>query len=454
MITDHNSAGYYDLMLSYFSSLDIFIEDMIFKNKNLKKIIKESFVSRIKNITPTSAAIPGVFKNSIFIIFSENVSMLNYFYENIKNLSAIKSIYFVYTKDTKTEEIFDEEYDRILNFFEERQIEIKDRIKLIDIKHFMRNPFHIEKKFLSSLLSYHELNINEQNCSKLYSQLSNILKEYADNIISHHSYYDQSAFFFLESNHFANKAMELQIEENRILAKKAEWESVIDQLAHSLNTNIGAARNSIHMLSESLNEKTKQDLANKSDKYLMEVADLVELTLDSLKVDVAKRAGSCYLSDLIYEQINVIKEGIDTLRFSNNLHKMNVKNMSPVLELDNTIILYTYGRAAGLIIKDLIKNAFTNTNKEKPFVKIKTFLVDDETCILSIENNIAMSHEWQMRINDDIESDVIKGSKSAAVGIKVIKNWNVKLNWKMNVAVDEVNNITITTLTIPVKWKS
>lgn len=452
MISNHNANSYKDLLLNYFSSLDIYIEDVITKNKNLKNTIRDFFSSHIESVT--SSVIQGDFKNCIFLIFCDNVNLLSYYYENIKNITGIKSIYFVYTKESATEEIFDEEYDKILKFFETKQIEIKDRVKLVDIQLFLRNPFHIEKKFLSSLLNYKELTVTDNNRAQLFSQLSNILKEYADHIISHHNYYDQSAFFFLESNHFANKAMELKIAENISLAKKAEWEIIIDQLAHSLNTNIGAARNSIRMLADSLNEKNKQDLANKSDKYLTEVADLVELTLSSLKVDVAKNVSNSNLSQIIEYQINVIREGIDTLRFSNINHKMNVKNMIPVLELDNTIMLQTYIRAAELIIKDLLKNAFRNTNQEKPFVKIKTFLTDDETCILSIENNISMSPEWVKRINDDVETDELKISKTQAVGMKVVRKWNEKLFWKMNVAADEVNNFTITTLTIPVKWKN
>ncbi len=452
LISDHNSEEYKKLLLEYFSSLEVFINDIPFNNRNFKSVIKDFFAKKIDLIRSTSIA--GFPKNAITIICCDNLPLLSYYYENIRNLSSLKSVYFIYSKVQETQEIFDEEYDKILKFFNERHIDIVDRIKLEDMKLFLRNPFQIEKKFLASLLNYHEVTVNESNQARLYSMLSNILKEYADHIISHHSYYDQSAFFFLESNHFANKAMELKTEENKNLAKKAEWEQIIDQLAHSLNTNIGAAKNSIRMLVETLSEKAKKDLATRSDKYLTEVADLVELTLNSVKVNVEENITLRNLSSIIHEQIEVIKEGIETLKFSGIQHKINVRNMNPILELDDTIMLETYIRAAELIIKDLLKNAFTNTGQENPFVKIKTMQKDDEYFILQIENNKAISHQWAKRINEGIEDENLRMSKTQAVGMKVVRKWNEKLRWSINVAADEINNFTTTTLTIPVKWKN
>ena len=331
----------------------------------------------------------------------------------------------------------------------------------------------MEKKFLSSLFIYSELSINTANRYNFFSRFSNLLKEYADKIISYQKYHGQSAFFFLESNHFAKKAMEIKIEENKDLAKKAEWETLIDQLAHSLNTNIGASKNSISLINSHLKnkndiekyipdisrfEKFMQDrqifkYIDRSMNYLNEVSDLIDLFLSNIK-DISKNIGTINLSDIIHEQVRLIKDGIDTLRFSNLTHKNNVKNLKPIFELDDTITIETSKRISALIIKDLLKNSFVNTNQDSPFVKIKTMMIDNNYCLLQIENNKVISEEWEKLVNENIEDQSIKMSKSQHLGIKVILRCNERLNWNMKVYPDRINNFTTTNVFIPIKWKS
>lgn len=471
LVSDFRAEKHKEILLEYLSTIDIVINNITYKNSNLKIAIKSLLYNKIEIIKNNFISEDTI--NKICVIFTDNAELLKYQYDNIKNLNLFKSIYLVYSKEQITNEIFDNTYNEILLLLKEKGIEIKERVKLIDINSSFNNPFQLEKKFLSSLFTFNELSINTGNRYNFFSRFSNLLKEYADKIISYHKYYGQSAFFFLESNHFAKKAMEIKIEENKELAKKAEWESLIDQLAHSLNTNIGASKNSISLLDIQLNnkndiekyisdisrfEKYMQDrqifkYIDRSMKYLKEVSDLIELFLSNIK-DISKNIGFINLSDIIKEQIRLIIDGIETLRFSNQTHKSNVKNLKPVLELDDTITIETSKSICSLIIKDLLKNSFLNTNQDSPYVKIKTMMIDDNYCLFQIENNKVMSEEWEKLINENIEEQSIKMSKSQHLGIKVILRCNERLNWNMKVYPDRINNFTTTKVFIPIRWKS
>ncbi len=471
LISDFRAENHKEILIEYISTIDIVINNISYKNTNLKNVIKSLVNDKIEIIKNNFISEDII--NKICVIFAENAELLKYQYDNIKNLNLFKSIYLVYSKENTTNEIFDNTYNEILLFLKERGVEIKERVKLSDINSYFNNPFQLEKKFLSSLFIYSELSINTANRYNFFSRFSNLLKEYADKIISYQKYHGQSAFFFLESNHFAKKAMEIKIEENKDLAKKAEWETLIDQLAHSLNTNIGASKNSISLINSHLKnkndiekyipdiskfEKFMQDrqifkYIDRSMNYLNEVSDLIDLFLSNIK-DISKNIGTINLSDIIHEQVRLIKDGIDTLRFSNLTHKNNVKNLKPIFELDDTITIETSKRISALIIKDLLKNSFVNTNQDSPYVKIKTMMIDNNYCLLQIENNKVISEEWEKLVNENIEDQSIKMSKSQHLGIKVILRCNERLNWKMKVYPDRINNFTTTNVFIPIKWKS
>jgi light-regulated signal transduction histidine kinase (bacteriophytochrome) len=240
----------------------------------------------------------------------------------------------------------------------------------------------------------------------------------------------------------------------RELEKKAEWEKVIDELAHSLNTNLGATRDSINSIILEASDPNIIQHSSDAEHYLRESAELVDLTLDSLKVDINQdNLSKILLSDIIESQLNIIKKGLNTLRFSTHKHLENVKKMNIPISFDSSIKIETYSTAANLIIKDLIKNAFLNTDSENPQVTITTKRIDPDTCLLIITNNKAISKEWADWINFDTEQEEIRMSKSRRVGMRVVKRWKPKLKWQIFVSYDQNDNLTTTTVTIPLLWK-
>jgi hypothetical protein len=310
-----------------------------------------------------------------------------------------------------------------------------------------------------NLLTFNPVLFENIKDEDLFFRFSELLKRYADSLSISKNYNLDRYFFLSESFRYQKKSRDIISENVKVLEKKAEWEKVIDELAHSLNTNIGAARNSIYAISSWIKKKgipdneadtEIQQNTTDTDYYITEAAELVDLTLDSLKVDINEsNLEKISLSEIINSQIKVILAGIHTLRFSTTKHLNNVKNMIIDNNLDNSLYITTYVTAARLIIKDLLKNAILNTNHDAPKVSVDSRKLNDENCIINITNNIAISKEWADWINHDIEKKEIRMSKSRRVGMRVVKRWKPKLKWQIIVSSNEELKTTITTITIP-----
>lgn len=234
--------------------------------------------------------------------------------------------------------------------------------------------------------------------------------------------------------------------QTELQAKVSEWEKIIDEMAHSVNSDVFVAVNYL----SALPFNSKIQIAN---YHIKQIRDLINLTMWYLKrkeLPISGDIKEVSIADIIKKQIELIKDSISTLRISSDEHQENLINMDVNynLETEGKIRISTeFSDAIILIVKDLLRNAFKNTKEENPVVSIFLF-EENDFIIIRIENNIPISQKFADWINMDT-LDEPEISKSSKVGLRIIKKWIPILKIKIKLIPDLEKNITTTLLTIP-----
>lgn len=227
------------------------------------------------------------------------------------------------------------------------------------------------------------------------------------------------------------------------------WQKVVDEMAHSINTDVFAALSNLNKESDtpSIN-KTKHNI-----KRIRDYANLIMWDLNRSRLPASTCMISIDLAELIKTQIDTIKDGIDSLRLSIREHKAKLLQLAiPVIYEKECALQIDDNIEAGLelIIMDLMRNAFQNTDEENPKITI-AFFSTGEIITLQITNNRLISEKEILWFNDDIDDDEIQMSKSAKVGLRLVKRWFKILKMTGKFTVNSDSNETTITLKIP-KW--
>lgn len=233
---------------------------------------------------------------------------------------------------------------------------------------------------------------------------------------------------FKNLNNTIQEKVKFQREHSNLLLKEQElrnisksYEIIIDELAHSINSDIFIA---VNFLSRSLdNPKIK-----KADSHIKQVRDLNNLLMTYLKRDELQFSGQfkeIVLEQVLNEQIELIKNSLSTLRISSDDHEENLEKLTviPVISGNSTVlIIEEFATALSLIVKDLIRNAFKHTNEENPEIAVS--LIENQSYVfLSIKNNRAIDPVLADWFNNNSLADPQNMSKSSKVGLRVVKKW-------------------------------
>jgi len=208
------------------------------------------------------------------------------------------------------------------------------------------------------------------------------------------------------------------------------WERIVDEMAHSINTDVFAALSNLN----DIDDNRAVNKAKHNIKRIRDIANLLMWDLNKTRLPVSTTILEINLYHLIQTQIDAIRDGIDSLRLSVREHKdklfqliipVNVKSEC-IIQIDDNI-----ETGLELIIKDLLRNAFQNTDEENPLISVEMFSTDDFIS-LTITNNQLISEKELRWFNEGIEGDDIQMSKSAKVGLRLVKRWlkNLRINGK------------------------
>lgn len=232
-------------------------------------------------------------------------------------------------------------------------------------------------------------------------------------------------------------------------SKLRTWEKIIDEMAHSVNTDVFVA---VSYLSR---ESYKNDPnLQKALHHTKQVRDFINLFMWYLQRDKMKPSGKTAeisIENIVRSQLELIKAGISTLRLSTDEHEEALKNLQIPVDIsgESTVVVSEeLKEVIPLIIKDLIRNAMKHSNDENPKVSIQ-IISDDKFVVLTIINNTVISTEYANWINGKSDTEPGKISKSMKVGLRVIKMWTKLLKTPVFVNPDTDTNSTTTVFKIP-----
>ena len=239
---------------------------------------------------------------------------------------------------------------------------------------------------------------------------------------------------------------------NELLTKRAEkasnveWEKIINEMAHSINSDVYIAVSYLSRIDSNPDVKIALN-------HTKQIRDLINLIMIYLKRNVVKFSGNydeLSIKEVVNEQIETIKKSLSTLRLSTNKHEDSLQNIEiPIKVIGDTKIkiITEFKEAISIILKDLLRNAFKNTTEENPQIKIK--IEKDESLIkLIIVNNQLISEDFLNWFNDgsEIEPEI---SKSSKVGLRVILKWTKLLGINAKFSTDKINKTTIAEIIFP-----
>lgn len=232
-------------------------------------------------------------------------------------------------------------------------------------------------------------------------------------------------------------------------ARTKAWEKIIEEMAHSIFTDVYVAVDFLEHESYRDDVRIQQAL-----HHTRQIRDITRLFMWYLQRDRKKLSGKTEILELsliIKQQIDLIKAGISTLRISVDEHEEALKLINiPINTSGNVSIIVPIEikEAIPLILKDLIRNAMKHSDENDPKIDVR---IEEENLIVivTITNNTIISEEYANWINNITQREPLQISKSMKVGLRVIKMWTSLLNMPIKVNRIKENNTTSTSLIIP-----
>jgi len=243
------------------------------------------------------------------------------------------------------------------------------------------------------------------------------------------------------------ETINLTLKDHTSKVENESWEKIIDEMAHSINTDVFVAV-------ANLDKHKELPRIKKASYHVKQIRDLTNLLMWYVKrkrLDISGELVTESINNIIVRQIETIKDGISTLRISSDEHQENILKMKVPIETEgDTSILISkeITDAVGLVLKDLLRNAIKNTNEEHPEVKIK-LIGNENSVVVEIQNNQAISNEFSCWFNNETMDEPKMMSKSARVGLRVIKMWIDLLKIDAKLLPDYQNNLTTARIFFP-----
>lgn len=211
------------------------------------------------------------------------------------------------------------------------------------------------------------------------------------------------------------------LREKELQTQAESWERIVDELAHSINTDVYVAVSAMSKFLD--NPKIK-----KASYHTRQIRDLTNLLMLYLKRNDITYSGeftSVDIPEIVNSQLTLIKDGISTLRISSDEHEEALLKLEvPIVINGNCSIEITseFIEAVPLVIKDLVRNSLKHTTEENPRVEIS--ITGFENMVeLRIENNGRISEKLADWFNKGSTEDPVDMSKSSKVGLRVVKKW-------------------------------
>lgn len=237
------------------------------------------------------------------------------------------------------------------------------------------------------------------------------------------------------------------IKEKEFIAKIEAWQRIVDEMAHSINTDVYIAVSNL----EKHRDLPKIQKAFYHTKQIRDLTNLLMWYIKRNELDISGEMKEINIEEIIKLQIEAVKEGISTLRLSADEHQDRILQMEIPIEVKRICSVTINKEIADsivLILKDIIRNAIKNTKQEGPEVKVRLNGTDTEV-IVEVWNNEAISEDYAKWFNNETTNEPENISKSSKVGLRVIKMWIDLLKIKATLIPDYQNNSTTAQIIFP-----
>lgn len=225
------------------------------------------------------------------------------------------------------------------------------------------------------------------------------------------------------------------------------WQSVVDELAHSINTDVYIAVNQ-------LSRYRDDPRINKAYHHVNQIRDLTNLLMTYIKRNELVLSGemkSLDVHECVKGQLALIRDGISTLRLSEDDHIDRLLSLEVPVKVSETpsiSVQKEFVEAVPLILKDLLRNAFKNTDEEDPRISVSITESPDAVQI-EITNNRAIAESFRDWFNGVTHIDPAEMSKSGKVGLRVIKMWVDLLHISATLTPNYTLNTTTAVVVLP-----
>lgn len=228
------------------------------------------------------------------------------------------------------------------------------------------------------------------------------------------------------------------------------WEKIVDEIAHSINTDVFIAVNNLSKFLD--NPKIKK--AYHHTNQIREITNLLMWYIKRNELEISGEMADIYPAQILNEQTELVREGLSTLRISSDDHHENLLKMEvPQVESEARIsVTKEIKESIPLILKDFVRNAYKNTDEDNPVVTCSVEN-DSENVIIKITNNQAVAQQYADWFNGKTASEPETISKSFKVGLRVIKIWISLLNIDARLIPDKTNNSTTAIIKLPMVIK-
>jgi signal transduction histidine kinase len=258
----------------------------------------------------------------------------------------------------------------------------------------------------------------------------------------------------LERSSIQKQSLNTLIKDKELQSQLRTWQRIVDEMAHSINTDVFAAISNLSNVPEDNEFFTYVNKAIHNISRIRDIANLIMWDLNKERLPEAKELHIIDIGELIKSQIGAIKDGIDSLRLSIREHKQKLFSLEIPIQIDGNCEIEIDDNiepALELILKDLIRNAFQYTDEENPSIKIS--LKGNEFYVeILISNNRLISQQeidWFNKREEEIVDESIPMSKSAKVGLRLVKKWARNLNTRCSFSIDKENGYTNILIQVP-----
>lgn len=229
-------------------------------------------------------------------------------------------------------------------------------------------------------------------------------------------------FFLISINYKANKAIWYKSQE--LIKANNELDRFVYSASHDLKAPLNSLTGLIDLSKRSKDVEEIKSYLNLMTKSIYNLDSFIHEIIDfsrNAKTEVNLEA---------FNLMELVKEVVDTLKFSSDFDKVQIEN-----HIQSDLLITSDPSRVKVILHNIIGNAlkYHNPNQPNPLVRLKSTLEPSKLIIEVEDNGIGINEEYKLKIFDMFFRATDK-SKGSGLGLYIVKETIEKLTGKIEVS--------------------